>query len=112
MTNIKNTAYIIDGYRMNNGAINIDYIVDQIMCNCINTEYLYNLLKGVKATEKKALSIAKNFICSWCNIEMQRQGYKTVCTYQQIRSLCKNQLAEIENGVKNAVIDEIIEANR
>ncbi len=88
MTNIKNTAYIIDGYRMSDGAINIEYMVDQIMCNCINTEYLYNLLKGVKATEKKALSIAKNFICSWCNIEMQRQGYKTVCTYQQIRSLC------------------------
>lgn len=112
MTNIKNTAYIIDGYRMDNNKINTEYMIDQVICICTNTEALYKLLKGVKPTDKKALSIAKNFIRSWCDLELKWHGFNTVCTYNQIRSICKDQFDEIENGVKNAVLDEIIEANR
>lgn len=112
MTRIENTRYIIDGFRMNNMRLNEEYLIHNIMVTCLNERPLYNLLIGAKATEKKALSIAKNYICSWCNIELKCYGYKTVCTYQQIRTICGDQLSAIENGVMTEVLAEIKELNK
>lgn len=100
-TNIKNTKFIIDGYRMNDGKINIDYFAGEICVTCINTEILYNDLK----TRRPGYAVAFEWICFYVNCMLDYYGYKTVCSNYQIKKLLGVQyqpiidavLAEIKN---------------
>ena len=101
MTNTVFTQSIIDGYRMENNTINVEYFVDNVYITCNNTEYLY---KEARNTKKTISSVAKNWICSFVNIMLKYNGYNGyVCTYPQIRKALANQLEEIEKAVAEYV---------
>lgn len=100
MTNTKNTNFIIDGFRMDNGEINVDYFVEQVEIVGNNTRTLYDDARS----NRKALSVAKNWICEFINTELRYSGYfGYICTYAQIRKALKNQLEVVENGVVNLI---------
>lgn len=104
MTNQFKTKEIIDGYRMDNNNINVEYFTEQITLFAMNTEELYNNMKN---TRIKPESVAKNWICSFINFMLKCNGYNGyICTYTQVRNELANQLEEIENNVTDYVIAE------
>lgn len=96
MTNYRKTNEIIDGYRMDNGEINVDYFVDNVNMVCENTEALYYDARS----NRRPLSVAKNWICCFINTMLKYHGYNGyVCTYSQIRNALGTQLETVENGI-------------
>lgn len=87
-TNQNYTFEILGGFVMSNNNINVEYLADQIDIVCWNEHELYNL---VTEKRRRAESIAKNYICSFINIELGFAGYKNYyCTYAQVKKYFKD----------------------
>lgn len=100
MTNYRNTNYIVDEYRMNNNLINVEYFCHLICITCENTKHLY--FDAINKSRKPE-SVAKNWIASFINIELECNGYNTVCTYPQIRKALAEQYNEIEKNITDYI---------
>ena len=102
MTNQLHTFEIIDGYRMNDGKINVDYFAGQAAIYGVNGgESLYHEVRGNKPAEK----VAVNVLCS--NFELFSHGYrKYICTWQQVKKALGSQLDEIMQYITNSIIAE------
>ena len=104
MTNQLYTFEIIDGYRMNDGKINVEYFAGQAAIYGINGgEDLYHEVRGKKPAEKVAI----NVLCSWINFELFAHGYRGyTCTWQQVKKALGSQLDEIMQYITNSIIAE------
>ena len=104
MTNQLYTFEIIDGFRMNDGKINVDYFAGQAAIYGVNGgEALYHEVRGKKPAEKVAI----NVLCSWINFELFAHGYrKYICTWQQVKKALGSQLDEIMQYITNSIIAE------
>ncbi len=101
MTNTTYTSEIIDGYRMNNGDINVEYFVDEITVTAINDRLSW---EGITNKRRTAESVAKDWICRYINTMLYNHGYRGYsCTYPQIKKAFAHQLKTIESAVIDAV---------
>lgn len=104
MINQLYTFEIIDGFRMNDGKINVEYFAGQATIYGINGgEALYHEVRGKKPAEKVAI----NVLCSWINFELFAHGYRGyVCTWQQVKKALASQFDEIMQAITNDIIAE------
>lgn len=112
MTNKENTRNVIlsiYGRSDNTGVLNtidIDYLIHIVQVTSVNDRKLYNHIH----CKSKPVSVAKGLIASIINIDLYFQGYKTTCTYNQIRNILKTEfnynIQDLENILASWIFEE------
>ena len=88
--NTKNTILSVYGRSTNKGILtefDSEYFAHIVEVTSVNDEKLYNYIHG----KSKPLSVAKGLIAAIVNIDLYFQDYETVCTYNQIRNILKDE---------------------
>lgn len=116
-TNKENTKNVIIGKygrSTKNSVLNEfdhEYFVHTVEVTSVNDKKLYNYIHG----RSKALSVAKGLIATIVNIDLNYECYNTVCTYNQIRNILKDQfnynIEDLENDIVTFIENEREEMN-
>ena len=109
MTNKKYTYEILDGYCMNNGRVNTEYLADQIYIICNNTENTY---KEAKNKRRKTRNIAISWLMFFVNNELKFSGYSNYyCTNKHLMDYDREHERDLEKvlDIVESYIKEIRE---
>ena len=71
--NINHTNEILNGYKMINDKLNVDYLADCIILIGENTERTYNQITN---TRRKPLNVALEWVLHFINTELEYSGYR------------------------------------